>query len=82
LRKNGVSGVYSRPYEAQEGLTRPSHYVILAFVCRPVGGEIRTSPESTDVRYFAPHRLPEGLWSWHRKRIEDALEGRIEPFIR
>ena len=77
-----LSGVYSKPYEAREGLTRPSHYVILAFVCRPVGGEIRLSQESVDVRYFAPEALPETLWSWHRARIEDALEGRAAPFIR
>ena len=77
-----LSGVYSRPYEAREGLTRPSHYVILAFVCRPAGGNIRLSQESIDVRYFAPDELPETLWSWHRERIEDALEGRTAPFIR
>jgi ADP-ribose pyrophosphatase YjhB (NUDIX family)/ubiquinone/menaquinone biosynthesis C-methylase UbiE len=77
-----LSGVYSRPYEAREGLTRPSHYVILAFVCRPVGGEMRLSPESIDVRYFSPGELPEMLWSWHRERIEDALKGKMAPFIR
>jgi ADP-ribose pyrophosphatase YjhB (NUDIX family)/ubiquinone/menaquinone biosynthesis C-methylase UbiE len=77
-----LSGVYSKPYEAREGLTRPSHYVILAFVCRPVGGEMRLSQESTDVRYFSPDRLPEGLWSWHRERIADALQGQMAPFIR
>jgi ADP-ribose pyrophosphatase YjhB (NUDIX family) len=77
-----LSGVYSKPYEAREGLARPSHYVILAFLCRPVGGEIRLSQESTEVRYFAPDELPETLWSWHRARIEDALEGRMAPFIR
>jgi ADP-ribose pyrophosphatase YjhB (NUDIX family)/ubiquinone/menaquinone biosynthesis C-methylase UbiE len=77
-----LSGVYSKPYEAREGLTHASHYVILGFVCRPVGGEIRLSQESTDVRYFSPDRLPETLWTWHRLRIEDALEGRVAPFIR
>jgi ADP-ribose pyrophosphatase YjhB (NUDIX family)/ubiquinone/menaquinone biosynthesis C-methylase UbiE len=77
-----LSGVYSKPYEAREGLTRPSHYVILAFVCRPVGGELRLSQESTEVRYFAPGELPETLWSWHRERIEDALKGEMAPFIR
>ena len=77
-----LSGVYSRPYEAQEGLTRPSHYVILAFLCRPAGGEMRLSRESTDVRYFALDELPETLWSWHRERIEDALRGQTTPFIR
>ena len=77
-----LSGVYSKPYEAREGLIKPSHYVILAFLCRPLGGEIRLSEESTDVRYFAPDQLPETLWSWHRQRIEDALVGQVEPYIR
>ena len=77
-----LSGVYSRPYQAREGLERPSHYVVVAFVCRPVGGEIRLSHESTDVRYFHPDELPDTLWSWHRERIEDALQGQTAPFIR
>jgi ADP-ribose pyrophosphatase YjhB (NUDIX family) len=77
-----LSGVYSQPYQAQEGLARPSHYVIVALVCRAVGGELRTSKESTDVRYFAPDRLPGTLWSWHRERIEDALQNRAAAFIR
>jgi 8-oxo-dGTP pyrophosphatase MutT (NUDIX family) len=77
-----LSGVYSKPYEAVEGLDRPSHYVIVALVCRPVGGELRLSVESTDVRYFAPDRLPATLWSWHRERIEDALQSRTAAYIR
>jgi 8-oxo-dGTP pyrophosphatase MutT (NUDIX family) len=76
-----LSGVYSRPYEAVEGLIRPSHYVIVALVCRPVGGALRRSKESIDVRYFAPHALPDTLWSWHRERIEDALQNRPAAVI-
>lgn len=77
-----LSGVYSQPYQAVEGLERPSHYVIVALVCRPVGGELTTSQESTDVRYFSPDQLPDTLWSWHRERIEDALQDRLAAFIR
>jgi len=77
-----LSGVYSKPYAAKEGLSRPSHYVIVALVCRPVGGELRVSQESTEVRYFAPDQLPDTLWSWHRERIEDALQNRAAAFIR
>jgi hypothetical protein len=40
------------------------------------------SQESLDVRYFAPDQLPDTLWSWHRQRIEDALQNRREAFIR
>jgi len=77
-----LSGVYSSPYPAVEGLERPSHYVIVALVCRPVGGEITLSTESTDVRYFAPGHFPDTLWSWHRQRIEDALKDQTAAFIR
>ena len=56
--------------------------MIVALVCRPVGGATRLSQESIDVRYFAPDQLPETLWSWHRERIEDALQGRAAAFIR
>ena len=77
-----LSGVYSRPYQAQEGLERPSHYVIVALVCRPVGGELALSQESLDVRWFAPDQFPDTLWSWHRARIEDALQNRAAAFIR
>jgi hypothetical protein len=77
-----LSGVYSSPYEAKEGLSRPSHYVIVALVCRPVGGALRVSEESTDVRYFPPDQLPDTLWSWHRERIEDALQNRAAAYIR
>jgi hypothetical protein len=47
-----------------------------------VGGELTPSTESTDVRYFAPDQLPDTLWSWHRARIEDALQSRAAAFIR
>jgi ADP-ribose pyrophosphatase YjhB (NUDIX family) len=77
-----LSGVYSRPYQAVEGLERPSHYVIVALVCRPVGGELALSQESLEVRYFAPGQFPDTLWSWHRERIEDALRNRPAAFIR
>jgi ADP-ribose pyrophosphatase YjhB (NUDIX family) len=82
IKVKRLSGVYSQPYQAVEGLARPSHYVIVALVCHPVGGELRLSKESTDVRYFAPDQLPETLWSWHRERIEDALQNQAAAFIR
>jgi 8-oxo-dGTP pyrophosphatase MutT (NUDIX family) len=77
-----LSGIYSQPYPAVEGLERPSHYVIVALVCRPVGGELTLSQESLDVRWFRPDHFPDTLWSWHRQRIEDALQNRTAAFIR
>jgi ADP-ribose pyrophosphatase YjhB (NUDIX family) len=74
-------GVYSQPIPRGEVSTHPRHYVILSFLCRRTGGAIQPSDETTEVRYFAPDELPDGLWPWHRLRIVDALTGQIEPFI-
>lgn len=83
-----LTGVYSRPYEKKEGLPRPSHYVILTFLARPIGGAAaggdkpHLSDETTEVGYFPPDALPEPLWSWHRERLVDALSGRTEPYVK
>lgn len=74
-------GVYSRPNPKGNGVPNPKHYVILAFVCRPVGGELRLCEETTAIRYFAPSALPEGLWPWHRQRILDTLADHTNPVI-
>jgi mutator protein MutT len=75
-------GVYSQPIPANEYVPQDRHYVIRSFLCRRTGGTIQVSDETTEVRYFTPHDLPEGLLSWHRQRIADAVAGEREPFIR
>ncbi|MBN1641535.1 MAG: NUDIX domain-containing protein [Anaerolineae bacterium] len=75
-------GVYSTPWPPDPDVPRPRHYVVLHFACRVVGGEIRLSEETTEVRYFAPDALPEDLFAWHRVRIADALSGSCAPVIR
>ena len=57
------------------GLDSEQRTRVLA-MCRACGDE------TTEIRYFATDELPEGLWSWHRLRIVDALAERIQPFIR
>ena len=75
-------GVYSHPIPPGQGVPVPRHYVILGFLCRAAGGELRLSDETSEARYFAPDALPDGLWTWHRDRIVDALAGQVAPFIR
>ena len=74
-------GVYSHPFPASLTTPHAAHYVILCFLCRPVGGEIQLCEETTDVRYFAPDGLPDNLWSWQRQRIDDALANLPDPLI-
>ena len=77
-----LTGVYSQPWPKSAHLLRPRHYVILSFLCRRTGGELRLNDEVTEIRYFSPDDLPGGLFEWHRERIDDALAGQVEPFIR
>jgi mutator protein MutT len=77
-----LSGIYSKPFPMPERALHTRHYVILCFLCRQVGGQVRLSDETTDVRYFAPSDLPDNLPNWHQQRIQDALADRTAPFIR
>lgn len=78
-------GVYSAP-ENYSVLRYPSgyavHYVTFLFECEYVSGDIAISDESTDIGYFAPDALPEDTLLSHRIRIKDALEHRVEPFVK
>lgn len=63
-----LSGIYSRPKWRAGG----DH--VAAFVCRPVGGELRrTSRETVDCRYYHPEALPSDLWPPHRQMVHDAM---------
>ncbi len=57
-------------------------HVTSLFECARVGGDLRFSHESTDLRYFDRNKLPDNTLVAHRIRIEDALSDRIAPFIR
>lgn len=41
------------------------HYVIMVFAVEQIGGELRISLESTDLRFFDVNELPDGM---HRPR--------------
>ncbi len=77
-------GVYSDPDQLviyPDG--HKSHVVALSFEAGVVGGALGLSSETTDVGYFSleeSRRLE--LIGQHGQRIEDALAGRPEAFIR
>ncbi len=50
------------------------NYLAFVYNARPVGGEITTSFESVDVRYFPPEALPERIPNIVRERINDAVK--------
>ena len=50
-----------------------SAYLVFSLVCRPAGGELRTTDEALQVGYQRPERLPWPMLSLHRERIDQAL---------
>ena len=85
VRVKRLIGVYSDP--ANYAIARyPDgniiQYVSTIFECERLSGQIRKSAESTDIRYFPVDALPEDTLPGHRMRIQDALAGRAEAFIR
>jgi 8-oxo-dGTP diphosphatase len=68
-------GVYSKPRKRE---------IVLTFLCRLAeqSPEPTTSPEVTEVGWFAPSALPNNLLPKHRQRLDDALLGRSEAIIR
>lgn len=69
-------GVYSRP----RWRVADVHHV--AFVARPIGGELTTSTETVDVRYFRPPEVPATLFPWYAPRIADASARDAAPVVR
>ena len=78
-------GVYSNPqYNVISAYPDGSliQFAIIIFECEYLSGELQVSEESTDVGYFPIARLPEDTLLCDLQAIEDALENRIEPFVR
>ncbi len=76
-------GIYSNPQhvvEYSDGEVRQQFSV--CFACRPIGGELATSDETSEVGYFRPDEL--GSMDIHpsiRLRIQHFLENRDEPYL-
>jgi len=52
------------------------------FLCRVLGGELRTSRESLALAWFHPLLLPEALFPWYRTPLRDAFVPQAEPVAR
>ncbi|MBZ5663185.1 MAG: NUDIX hydrolase [Acidobacteriia bacterium] len=50
-------GVYERVIHGDEGRVR-YHYVLLDFLCRPVGGDLKAGSDAADVRWYTREELP------------------------
>jgi ADP-ribose pyrophosphatase YjhB (NUDIX family) len=50
-------GVYERVIRGDAERVR-YHYVLIDFLCRPIGGEIKAGSDAADVRWFRRDELP------------------------
>ena len=74
-------GVYSDTKNSLHISQGPEwHTIRMSFLCQIVGGTIRPSDETSEVKYFDVKRLP-NLITDHASRIQDALAGRSEAVI-
>ncbi len=78
-----IVGIYSNPrhvVEYADGEVRQQFSI--CFACRPVGGELATSDESTEVGFFSPTEIEAmPMHESIRLRIRDYLEHRPQPVI-
>ncbi|MCE7080703.1 NUDIX domain-containing protein [Streptomyces sp. ST2-7A] len=80
----GLSGIYTDPGHVMaydDGEVRQQFS--MCFRARPIGGAIRTSSETTEVRWVSPADLKElDIHPTMRLRIEHAMDRtRTEPYI-
>jgi 8-oxo-dGTP diphosphatase len=50
-------GVYDRVLRHTDGRVQ-YHYLLVDFLCRPVGGELRAASDAAEVRWFTREELP------------------------
>jgi ADP-ribose pyrophosphatase YjhB (NUDIX family) len=67
-------GVYSKPQKDE---------VVLSFLCRPAGGELRAAEaETVECRYFDVDSLPPNTLPKHAERVKDALLGQEKAIVK
>ena len=49
-------GVYDRVLRVEQRVQY--HYVLIDFLCRPVGGELQAADDAAEVRWFTREELP------------------------
>jgi len=78
-----IVGVYSNPkhvVEYADGEVRQEFSV--CFTCRIVGGDLRTSEESSELAFFTPEEIEQlSMHASIRLRIKQYLEDRAHPVI-
>ncbi len=57
IETEDMLGFYERIIRSDDGRVR-YHYVLLDFLCRAVGGDLKAGSDAADVRWFAPEELP------------------------
>jgi len=76
-------GIYSSPQhvvEYSDGEVRQQFSV--CFVCRPIGGELATSDETSEVGYFSPDEIEAmDVHPSIRLRIQHFLDNRNGPYL-
>jgi 8-oxo-dGTP diphosphatase len=50
-------GVYERVVRSDDGRVR-YHYVLIDFLCRPAGGDVKAGSDAAEVRWFKRGELP------------------------
>jgi ADP-ribose pyrophosphatase YjhB (NUDIX family) len=50
-------GVYERVIRSEDGRVQ-YHYVLIDFLCRAIGGELKAGSDAADVRWFTRQELP------------------------
>ncbi len=58
--------------------------LVFIFLCRVIDGELTTTDESDDCRYFEPALLPPNTLArqWNTERIRDAVSPQPQPVFR
>ncbi len=85
VRVKRLIGIYSDP--TQFLVARyPGGEVVqicnMCFECEIIGGQLTISSESADIGFYPPDALPEPVLPAHKIRIQDALAGALQPFLR
>jgi ADP-ribose pyrophosphatase YjhB (NUDIX family) len=77
-------GIYSNPdvVISYEHGARQYHVISLGFLCEPMYGELRLTPETLEWSYCYADALPEHVAETHLERIRDAAAFAGSIFVR
>ena len=65
-------GIYSDPENSLHIAQGPEwHTIRVSFLCKIIGGKMTSSEETSEIRYFDIHQLPQ-LITDHAQRVRDA----------